>query len=252
MLRKSNLSTHGGVYIGTAGWNYKHWQGPYYPRTIPQRQWLEYYGSDFNTVEINNSFYNLPALKTLRQWKQETPKQFVFSIKASRYITHMKKLHNPRQSLNRFLQRIDALGNQLGPILFQLPPRWHKDIERLESFIRLLPRKYQYSMEFRDTSWWDDDIYELLRQNNIAWCQYELAGIKTPRIITADFAYVRLHGPEHTPYTGSYHGNTLHAWERYFKKIRNKMHAIYCYFDNDEKGYAVKNAKQLKHYYGQR
>ncbi|MDZ7798788.1 MAG: DUF72 domain-containing protein [Patescibacteria group bacterium] len=238
------------IHIGTSGWNYKHWQKAWYPEKIKTNNFLNYYADHFQTVEVNNTFYNLPSKKVIKSWRKKVPKEFIFSVKASRYITHMKKLKNPKESLKRFFSRVNLLNNNLGPILFQLPPNWYKNIERLNNFVNLLPKKKQIAIEFRDQSWWRDDVYNLLKKNNIAFCLYQLAGIKTPRKITADFAYIRLHGPSDKPYQGNYHGNSLRAWASYFKKIKKekRVKEIYCYFDNDEKGYAPKNAKQMIKY----
>jgi len=243
MIKNTKTSIH----IGTSGWNYKHWKNTWYPKEVKPSNFLEYYIKHFQTVEVNNTFYNLPAKRVIKTWKKKVSKDFIFSVKASRYITHMKKLKEPKESLKRFFSRINILKNNLGPILFQLPPHWHKNIERLNNFINLLPKGKQIAIEFRDQSWWDDDVYNLLKKNNIAFCLYQLAGTKSPRKITADFAYIRLHGPSDKPYQDHYHGNSLRAWVDYFKKIQKKkgVKEIYCYFDNDKEAQAPKDAQRL-------
>ena len=233
------------IYIGTAGWNYKHWQGVFYPQDLAQSKWLDYYVDYFSTVEINNSFYNLPKPKTLEKWYNSVPDDFEFSVKASRYITHMKKLKAPRDAVKRFINHMKSLKGKSAVILFQLPPRWKFNGERLRSFIKLLPDDYLYTFEFRDKSWWNEETFEILESNNSAFCIYELAGTHTPLQITADFVYLRLHGPDGA-YEGSYDQATLEQWADKFEQWLGDEHSIYCYFDNDQNGYAVKNAMSLK------
>ena len=185
-----------GTYIGTSGWHYDHWKGPFYPKDLSATGFLEHYAGLFPTAEINNSFYRLPEEKTLAGWRETTPKGFVFSVKASRYLTHMKKLKDPDEPLERLLDRVSALGDKLGSILFQLPPRWKINSERLESFLDVLPENHRYAFEFRDASWFDDEVYGLLTEYGASFCVYDLDGQTSPKEVTADFVYVRLHGPE--------------------------------------------------------
>jgi uncharacterized protein YecE (DUF72 family) len=232
-------------YIGTSGWHYPHWQGPFYPRGLVPAAWLEYYARQFSTVEINNSFYGLPSHATARAWKSATPASFTFAMKASRYITHMKKLRAPRASLRAFLKVAQALGKKCGPLLFQLPPRWHCNPERLAVFLQALPRNRDCVFEFRDPSWHNPEVYALLRRYNAAFCQYELGGFESPHVITADFTYIRLHGPAASAYGGCYSDSALEKWAariRDWKELRR----VYVYFDNDEAGYAVRNALALR------
>ncbi|MFO7593577.1 MAG: DUF72 domain-containing protein [Pseudomonadota bacterium] len=232
------------VNIGTSGWSYSHWKGPFYPADIRNDDMLGFYCEHFRTVEINNSFYHLPHADTLRHWYEETPGDFVFSVKASRYITHMKKLKDPKQSLHGLLERIPVLGEKLGPILFQLPPRWHCNQERLARFLDGLSNEFRYTFEFRDPSWLEPEIYELLSRHNAAFCIYELDGFISPREVTADFVYIRLHGPG-GPYQGDYDNRTLAGWAGAFHAWREQGKEIYCYFDNDEAGNAARNAEAL-------
>jgi len=233
------------ILIGTSGWNYKHWQGPFYDKDLKQENWLDYYSKKFSTVEINNSFYNLPERKTLQLWKETTPSGFIFSVKASRYITHMKKLNEPEDALNRFLKRITVLDEKLGPVLFQLPPKWHINRERLADFLKLLSKDFRYVFEFRDETWWDESIYQLLEKHNAAFCIYDLNRRLSPKKVTTDFVYVRLHGPEDA-YQGLYDKQTLSGWAGSFSAYTDNVTKIYCYFDNDQKGYAAQNALQLQ------
>jgi uncharacterized protein YecE (DUF72 family) len=233
------------ILIGTSGWNYKHWRGSFYNDNIKQKNWLEYYSKKFSTVEINNSFYNLPEESTLKYWKETVPDSFLFSVKASRYITHMKKLKGAEEPLNRFLKRISVLENKLGPVLFQLPPRWHINRDRLTGFLDLLSQDFRYVFEFRDNSWWDESVYQLLHEYNAAFCIFDLNRRLSPKKITTDFVYVRLHGPEEA-YQGKYDSQTLAGWVGSFSAYIKDKHKIYCYFDNDQNAFAVQNALQLQ------
>jgi len=233
------------LYIGTSGWHYKHWIGSFYPEELPKKNMLKYYVQFFSSVEINNSFYKLPDQTTFQNWSEQAPVNFIFSVKASRYITHMKKLKNVSSSLNLFLEAIKPLKNHLGPILFQLPPKWKCNIERLNSFLKILPSEKKYAFEFRDSSWWNDDVYRLLANRKTAFCIFELAAILSPIILTADYVYIRLHGPDNA-YQGLYSEKTLIKWAEKIKSWNNKGKEVFCYFDNDQSGFAVKNALQLK------
>lgn len=232
------------IHIGTSGWTYDHWKEVFYPQEKPQKEWLDYYARHFSTVEINNSFYNLPKRETFESWRNATPEGFLFSLKASRYITHMKKLREPGESLARFLDRGSVLGEKLGPVLFQLPPRWRVNPERLGSFLDMLPETRSYTFEFRDSSWFHDEVYDLLSGHNAAFCIYELGDVASPRQITADFVYIRLHGPG-GPYQGRYGTAALSGWAGALSAWRAKGLDVYCYFDNDDSGYAVMNAREL-------
>lgn len=239
------MNRRGAVYIGTSGWNYKHWKGPFYPENMSDDRLLRFYADHFGTVEVNNSFYHLPEKKTFRHWKDTVGEDFVFAVKASRYITHMKKLKCGKRPVNRFLRTAEALKGKKGPVLFQLPPRWKKNADRLRGFLDLLPEENRYTFEFRDETWFSPDIYELLRERNMSFCIYELDRKQSPREVTADFVYVRLHGPEGA-YKGSYSERALSGWAGAFSAWRRQGKDIYCYFDNDENAYAAKNAAELK------
>ncbi|MDT8452557.1 MAG: DUF72 domain-containing protein [Gammaproteobacteria bacterium] len=232
------------ILIGTSGWSYDQWRCNFYPEDLAQKNRLEYYIKHFSTVEINSSFYHLPAKKTLHNWYETVPENFIFTTKASRYITHMKKLKDSKESLTTFFDHISVLSDKLGPILFQLPPRWHFNAERLSDFLNMLSADYRYAFEFRDHSWHNTEAYDLLSKNNAAFCIYELEGFLSPKIITTNFVYVRLHGPNDA-YQGSYDAPTLSGWAGAFSTWSSQGREIYCYFDNDEAGYAAQNALQL-------
>lgn len=233
------------LYIGTSGWSYNHWKGVLYPLNLAPDRMLEQYAVQFRSTEINSSFYRLPDRRTLEKWRNQTPADFVFSVKASRYITHMKKLKEVEASISKLLSLVSLLGDKLGPILFQLPPRWTCNEERFSSFLEILPAGFRYTFEFRDKSWLNSRVYGLLTRFNAAFCIYELNGFLAPKEVTADFVYVRLHGPD-GPYRGSYSRTTLAAWAGMFMYWSNQGRDIYCFFDNDENGYAATNASELQ------
>ena len=234
------------IRIGTSGYHYKHWVGRYYPAGIKPGQMLAHYLRDFDTVELNNTFYRLPDESTFDAWRDATPRDFLFAVKGSRFITHMIKLKDAQRGLTNFLPRAERLGRKLGPILWQLPPGWKVNVERLEEFLSLLPAKHRYTFELRNETWMTDAVFEVLRKYNAAFCIYELAGYQSPMEITADWTYIRLHGPTAFKYQGSYSDAQLSKWAERIRAWRRKMKAIYVYFDNDDRAYAVDNALTLK------
>jgi uncharacterized protein YecE (DUF72 family) len=233
------------VWIGTSGWHYKHWVGAFYPPKTPAAGMLDYYIQFFDTVEINNSFYRLPPESALADWRNSTPPGFLFAMKGSRFLTHMKKLKDAEQGLERFLQRAEILRGKLGPILFQLPPQWEINRQRLEDFLRILPTHHRYAFEFRNASWNTPSIYDLLSTYHAGYCIFHLAGAQSPIEITAPFAYLRLHGPGEK-YQGSYSNADLHNWVRRISRWTSAGLDVYVYFDNDDSGYAAQNALSLK------
>jgi uncharacterized protein YecE (DUF72 family) len=235
----------GTIHIGTSGWHYDHWRGPFYPPDLSPAHFLAFYAERFATVEINNSFYRMPSPAALATWRDATPPSFRFAVKGSRYLTHMKKLKDPETGLANFLPRLEALGEKLGPILFQLPPHWRADPERLAAFLTALPASQRFAFELRDPSWHVPAIYERLAHHNAACCIYDLAGRQSPVALTADFVYVRLHGPDGA-YQGCYDLAALAAWARRVREWADTMRAVYVYFDNDERGYAPSNALTLR------
>lgn len=235
----------GKCYIGTSGWKYKHWKGTFYPEGLKDKEEFAYYCRHFRTVEINNSFYRLPAPATFTAWRDQAPAQFVYAVKASRFITHLKKLKADKTSLQLFLSGAARLHEKEGPLLFQLPPRWHRNAERLRDFLEALPAGHRYTFEFRDPTWYSPDIYELLKAANCAFCIYELAGHQSPMEITADFVYIRLHGPG-GKYQGRYTPSQLQAWARRCRHWMAEGKDVYVYFDNDQAGYAAFNAAELQ------
>lgn len=233
------------IFIGTSGWHYEHWNRIFYPEALPSGKRLRYYADFFSTVEINNTFYRLPSEETVKSWVKATPSMFLFSIKASNYITHTKKLKDSKETTERFFQRILLFKKKLGPILFQLPPSFKKNSERLEEFFQNLPKGYLYVLEFRHESWETDAIYDLLKKYKIALCISDLNGRLTPLEITAPFTYLRLHGPR-SAYRGSYSSQQLMLWKKRVQQWKDQKIPSFCYFDNDEKGYALRDALRLK------
>jgi uncharacterized protein YecE (DUF72 family) len=237
-------------YIGTSGWSYPHWVGRFYPPELKAEQHLRFYAEHFDTVEVNNSFYHLLAPGTVETWVRTVGPEFTFAVKGSRFTTHMKKLKDPVESSALFFESIEGFGATQGPVLYQLPPRWKKNLERLDTFLGALPRRYRYTIELRDQSWIDAEVLELLRRHNAAFCIYELASYESPLHVTADFVYVRLHGPLPEKYAGSYSEAQLRRWRDQIREWNTAGLPVYCYFDNDQAAYAVDNALRLKELLG--
>lgn len=235
----------GKIYIGTSGWHYKHWKGTFYPADIKAAEQFATYQQFFNTVELNNSFYKLPSTATFTNWRKTTEKNFLFAVKGSRFLTHMKKLNVDREGVKLFFSHVSKLREKLGPILFQLPPKWKMNVERLDDFIGVIPKTNRYAFEFREHSWYHEDVYAVLRRHNCAFCIYELEYHLSPLEVTADFIYVRLHGPGNK-YQGSYSDAVLTAWAKRCKQWRDKGKDVYVYFDNDQEGFAAFNAITLR------
>ena len=234
------------IYVGTSGWHYKYWVGNFYPAGMQSKDFTNFYLQFFRTVEINNSFYKLPSFETFANWREAVPADFVFAVKASRFITHMKKLKDPQESIMRFFENVRGLGEKTGPILFQLPPAWKVNYDRLAHLLRVLPPEYRYTFEFRGQTWYTPEIYDLLKQYNAAFCIYELAGHQSPLEVTADFVYIRLHGPTLFKYQGSYSDETLSFWAEKLLAWHAQNKDVYIYFDNDQLGYAGFNARRLQ------
>lgn len=243
--RLSAIGEATSIHIGTSGWHYKHWKGSFYPKQIVEADMLDKYAQRLDTVEINNSFYRLPTEKAVKSWFRQTPPDFVFAVKASRYITHNRKLKDPKETIAKFLHVVNAFGKKLGPILFQLPPSWKVNRLRLQEFLAALPAKHRYVFEFRNQTWHIPEIYSLLKLYNAAYCIFELNGFRTHPEVTADFVYVRLHGPGKA-YQGNYSSSDLRDWARTIENWVGQKREVFVYFDNDQAGFAAKNALSLK------
>ncbi len=234
----------GALHIGTCGWHYRHWIGPFYPKETKAAGFLAHYATRFSTVEVDNSFYRLPSPETLRHWREGTPADFTFTCKASRYITHMKKLKEPEKTLPPFLDGMAPLGDKLKVVVFQLPPRWRCNLARLESFLAALPTGRRYAFEFRDESWFNPAVYNALAAHGTAFCIYDLAGRQSPYVVTAEFVYLRLHGPR-AAYEGSYSAQRLAGLAKRLRDWRQEGRDCFVFFDNDAEGQAPKDALRL-------
>ena len=241
--------TEAAIRIGTSGWQYDHWRGRFYPTELPKTRWFEHYARHFDTVEINSTFYHLPKAQTMVNWHDKAPARFLYAVKASRYITHVKKLADPQQSLERFLELASLLKRRLGPILFQLPPSLHKDLRKLDDLIACLPRPNRAVFEFRHPSWYDQETFDLLRRRQVAFCIHDMSGKASPRIVTGNVIYVRFHGTGGR-YAGSYTDRLLAEWADWLADQRDKVRAMYAYFNNDVEGHAINNATTLKRLLG--
>jgi uncharacterized protein YecE (DUF72 family) len=235
-----------GVLIGTSGWTYDGWRGPFYPKDIARKDWLAWYGTRFLTTEINGSFYRTPSLAAVHEWREQTPKQFCFAWKASKFITHWKRLSaKSDNSIDLMVTRLKVLDPKVAAVLFQLPPQFRKNRERLGSFLEMLPRRYRYAFEFRHRSWYEDDVLDLLRENDVSLCLSDHHDAPSPWTATARHVYVRGHGPSGR-YKDNYPEQTLRAWADDIRKWRRQRRSVLVYFDNDQKSAAPKDAQRLK------
>lgn len=234
-----------GVWIGTSGWTYEGWRGPFYPEDEPKKNWLRYYATCFTATEINGSFYRTPTLEAVRAWRDQTPKDFMFAWKASKFITHWKRLTPKcKNSIDLMETRLKALEPKVGAVLFQLPPNFSKNRERLSSFLKMLPRRHRYAIEFRHNSWYGDDIFDTLRDHGVALCISDHRDAPSPWEITARHVYLRGHGPGGR-YRGSYPARALRNWADAIAKWKRQRREVLVYFDNDQKGAAPRDALRL-------
>lgn len=237
----------GGIWVGTSGWVYKEWAGNFYPKGWPKKDEFGYYVRHFPTVEINATFYRLPTLKMVRGWRDKSPERFVFAVKGSRYLTHLRRLNDTGPGLRKYFSRIKPLADRTGPILWQLPPNFIKNdemMQRLDRFLKKLPPHYQHAVEFRHPSWMDEQTFDLLREHKAAnvW----LSSLRMPAdyTVTADFVYLRFHGLQ----GGAYHDYTkdeLAPWAKQLARAASKGIPAYVYFNNDLNTRAPLNAEAL-------
>jgi uncharacterized protein YecE (DUF72 family) len=233
------------AWIGTSGWTYDGWRGPFYPKDVPKKQWLDWYGNQFATTEINGSFYRTPSLAAVRAWRDHSPQHFLFAWKASKFITHWKRLtERCENSIALMETRLEALSPKVGAVLFQLPPQFSKNRERLAAFLAMLPRRYRYAFEFRHQSWYDDDILELLHARDVSLCLSDHHDAPSPWEATARHVYVRGHGPGGR-YKDHYPDAMLRRWAREIAKWKRQRRTVFVYFDNDQKSAAPKDARRL-------
>jgi len=243
--------TKGQFFLGTSGWIYSHWEKVFYPPEVSSRSRLKYYSKFFNTVEVNYSFYHLPRKTTYQLWYQQTPNEFVFSLKVSRFITHIKRLKGIKSSWEEFFRRAGGLKEKLGPFLFQFPPSFKADLSTrnyFEKFLEYLNKRYphnRFAFEFRHRSWFNKDIYQILKENNVSLVVADSSRYPKADVITADFVYIRMHGPN-TMFASNYSKKELRDLANKITDWQNQGLDIYCYFNNDFYGYAIKNAITLK------
>jgi len=233
------------IRVGTSGWYYDHWKERFYPTDLSKNDWFVYYARNFDTVEINNTYYHLPKEKSVRRWHDLAPENFLYTVKANRFITHVKKLTNADEPLRNFLDAVEPLAEYLGPILYQLPPSLHKDLPRLEKFIQILPPRILAIFEFRHNTWFTDDVFDLLDRSGAGFCIHDLGGCDVPRVITANLIYLRFHDPP-AKYRHKYPYSILQEWAQWAKEKRNKAPRLFAYFNNDYNAYAVENAAKLR------
>jgi uncharacterized protein YecE (DUF72 family) len=233
------------IRIGCSGWQYRHWRGNFYPADLPVSRWFSHYALTFDTVEINNSFYRLPDAATFARWSDQAPPHFLYAVKASRFLTHMKKLKDPEDPLDRFFENARHLGRHLGPVLYQLPPRWPVNLERFERFLAALPRRYRHVVEFREPTWYDERVYALLRRYKAALCLHDMHGSASGRIAVGPLIYVRFHfGTQR--YGGRYDDRRLDEWAAWLADRAGEGLEVFAYFNNDAGGHAPRDAVRLR------
>jgi uncharacterized protein YecE (DUF72 family) len=235
------------VLIGCSGWAYTHWRERFYPKGLPQRQWLAHYAEHFDTVEINNTFYRLPKPSAVEGWVEQSPPGFVFAVKASRYLTHVKRLKTLDPYVNRFYEPLEALvhSEKFGPLLWQFPANFHLNAERLEGALRALPPG-RHAFEFRHESWFTEEVYDLLREHGAALVIGDESSrwVSSPYVRTTDWTYIRLHHGTRGRH-GNYSKSEIETWARRLSQWRRDTE-LYIYFNNDWEGYALRNARLLK------
>ncbi len=229
------------IYVGTSGWQYGSWKDTFYPKKLPQRLWLSHYVTVFPVVEVNNSFYMLPKEATFDKWREETPEGFLFVIKASRYITHIRRLRNAKESVELFWSRTSRLNEKLGPVLFQLPPRFKADIGLLREFLSLLPSQIKSAFEFRDDSWQHDDVCQALDAAGAAWVLADRPGARVEPIVTGGWSYIRFH--QGRPFHPAYPRSKLSRWADRIAELPARD--TYIFFNNDPLAAAPRDAQIL-------
>jgi uncharacterized protein YecE (DUF72 family) len=233
------------IVVGTSGWQYRDWRGRFYPQELPQRAWLEHYAGAFATVEVNNAFYRLPERSTFVQWRERTPADFCVGVKMSRYLTHIKRLREPREPVARFFERASGLGDKLGPVLLQLPPSLRADPAALDEVLGLFPDGVRVAVEPRHPTWWTDDVRRTLERHGAALCWADRRGRPvTPLWRTAGFGYLRLHEGRARP-RPRYGPAALRSWVRRVDGTYARDEPVYVYFNNDPGGAAVVDAAAL-------
>ena len=229
------------IVLGTSGWQYRHWRETFYPRGLAQGRWLEYFAERFASVESNAAFYRLPEGKTFASWAQRTPDDFVMAVKASRYLTHIKRLAEPTEPVERFVERAARLGAKLGPVLLQLPPSLKAAPERLDQTLARFPRDWRVAVEFRHRSWFTDETRKLLERHRAALCLADRVGPTSPLWRTADWTYLRFHAGRARP-RPCYGRQALDSWVGRLREQWSPRDDIYVYFNNDPRACALRDA----------
>jgi uncharacterized protein YecE (DUF72 family) len=246
-------ASRGAAHIGCSGWHYKSWKGLIYPPELPTTAWLRDYTRRFSTVELNNSFYRLPSEETFAAWREQVPRGFLFSVKASRFLTHIKRLREPDEPIQRLLAHARPLGPTFGPVLYQIPPRWFPDPERLETFLAALPRRLTpvsktrlfHVLEMRDPRGYEPWVLDLLRQYDVSLCVHDMPGSESPLVMVGPIVYVRFHGYG-AKYGGSYPDPVLEEWAEWIRRAQATGRDVFAYFNNDVNGHAVYDAERLR------
>lgn len=233
------------IRIGCSGWQYRHWRGDFYPADLPSSRWFAHYALTFDTVEVNNSFYRLPPAETFAKWREQAPPHFLYAVKASRFLTHMKKLKEPVDPLGRFFDNAKHLRTRLGPVLYQLPTGWPLDLDRLAEFLEALPRRYRHVVEFREPSWYDERVYALLRRHDVALCLHDMHGSESGRMVVGPLIYVRFHFGTRR-YGGRYADGRLDEWAGWLAQRSAEGLDVFAYFNNDTGGHAPRDAVRLR------
>ena len=239
------MTVNKAVHVGCSGWVYRHWKDGFYPAGLPQKRWFERYASEFDTVEINASFYRLPLASTFDKWREQAPPGFRYAVKVNRFITHMKKLLECERAVDDFIALARPLGTTLGPLLYQLPPSLHKNLERLDAFLARLPRDLEQVVEFRHRSWYDEEVLALLDRHGVGFVTHDLVGLKSPRWASGHTAYVRFHGTG-GKYRGRYSDDQMRDWAQWLLEQQAQGRSAWAYFNNDIGGDAIEDARNLK------
>ncbi len=232
-------------WIGTSGWIYPHWRGVFYPEGLPPSRWFAHYAAHFDTVEINSTFYRLPSEVAFDRWREQAPPGFRYAVKANRYLPHVRRLKDCAEPLARFLDRARRLGDRLGPVLYQLPPNWSADPDRLAAFAALLPPDRLHVFEFRDPRWWVEPIRATLARYSLSFCLFDMPDLTPPLWVTGPIVYIRLHGST-ALYAGRYRREELALWAERIRGFLQAGREVYVYFNNDAFGHAVRNAMELR------
>lgn len=238
------------IHVGCSGWVYKHWRGLFYPEGLPQKRWFARYAEEFDTVEINASFYRVPLASTFDAWRDKATPGFHYAIKLNRVITHIKKLVGVDEEVDKFIALARPLGSNLGPLLYQLPPSLHIDAPRLDAFLQRLPKELEQVVEFRHRSWYDKEVLALLDRHGVGFVAHDLKGLESPRWASGRTAYVRFHGSG-GKYWGRYSDGALLEWTDWCVDQARAGRGVWCYFNNDIHRHAIDDARTLKSMIGQ-